>query len=475
MYMYNIICKYFNNNRSFSNKAELLEVIEIINIISNFITCEQKVIKTDNSIRGNIKKQLKYRYDDSTWNVLWTFFSKIEFISDPKIGTGKSVKIVSNDSLYSEDSIIRHAPKKYDISKSEVVYIINKIKDSFMHVDCNGSILYHINNEGTITINNISQDFSLQCKIPISEMKEFIKQIEKYYDDEIMEPDIISKYKYTKTLREKIDKELGVDFVTLRYSNTTRENYQKLEEAYKQELLIKSIQYKGLSAYAYLTFLFDLKKCYPILLSLSEFDCRFKSSEINTYASKILDDLLSGYDLINQYNGELPDYELRRVKDLFFTNNQGKQEGIIYNIMKYNDSIIKNLRNSRSHANFDKQSELFVLFQNSLNNSSINMKGKNDISNFELFGTIDDMLLLLDEINNSNYALSEVVDAVIENDNQEVSSLFFQQLSGFLVNCYCNGSEEIRKKAEIIIDNSVLSKIETVIGMNTAISAKKIR
>lgn len=146
-----------------------------LNEVANYVIFEQTLIKKDN--KSKKKSSIKYRYDEKTYNLINDFFKEITFDGELKVGRAKDVDIKDlPDELAYEN--------KHELSFDDKIYLLDKIKDSFMHLRGNETLYDFDFRNKTIDIHNSADDFSLDCKIPFSTLYKFNRAIKEIYDKE---------------------------------------------------------------------------------------------------------------------------------------------------------------------------------------------------------------------------------------------------------------------------------------------------
>lgn len=446
MNLYNKVCHFYNKDERLNNE-QLEKYIDIIQLITSYVANEQLIIKKDNAYGQNNETRIKYTFQEDTFESIIAFFKSIKFLSIPKIGTKKQVSIVSDsfnieDGIKYKGKIIQDSFENYSLK--DVIYIMDKIKDSFMHINNQEQLLYKVisnNGKGIIRIENMGGEdaFSLNCEIPIEALKQFVESTQKYNIDAHVHENI--------AMHKKIDvkKYESSDFKNLMLNAQTND----------------MLHSKGLIPYSYLTMLQASRYNYPLLPSLYQCECNFNGEQITKLVKNILDSLILYKERLNNllvYNYQLTEKVLDSLKAPIYN--------VIYNMMLYNNEVIRHIRNSISHSNYDFDED-FVRFTDKKNNSSKNIFGTKDVPEFELTGAVNDVYSLFDEINDTKIktrknpddlnddidSLKAISDGVLKHNTHsiqfQIRNAFYEQLKGFLQNCSFSENEEIRKKQKI--------------------------
>lgn len=476
-----VLARAFRSNMIVGEKGLPKDFADALRALSDYILTEQFLVRKDNN--SNIKKNeigseirgydihgnprplknenvIKYHYNSVDYKIIMDFFNKIKFNKPPIIGKGKRVQIVFGDSstpaLYSSD--ISHEMdfkfKNGEPYYADVIYVIDKIKDLLMHTNYLGTTNFNFDPSTGFTKVYLKQtgkvdqgngirtiDFELDCEINIEDILEFCEYIKNRYYEEV--------YIYPSEYVEQRVKTLGISEDLLHDSKEDISYLTYIYNCYNQEDL------RDLYTYAYLSLLSYETKNYPVLFNEDVgglLDWYALNEEYITKVEKILEGIDTLYYEAVNYNRITRNKLLCRQVD---TAGNVTYSGLIYNIAQYNKSIVELLRHSRAHMHLCNLTEdEFVLFTNSLRNSSINKSSVNDNPNFKMFGYIDAFKELFDNITFDKITLDTLYDDIQNKDFSDDLVIWFSQLNQLL----CNLSRFSEELSNEIDDKELLDR-----------------
>ena len=420
--------------------------------IAGYIMYEQAIIKKDNNYSAS---SIKYRYDDNSYKYINDFFSKIEFLSNPLIGKGKTVNIKDLPDKYKY-------PSKHEISIDKKIYILDKIKDSFMHLHGEDTMYDFDFNNRCIVINNVGNDYSLQCKIPFDDLFKFNQKIKINYDKSTPSLDWVDEFLSGNKMYKNIQKiktdNLEDNMYEIRISNNRRiifnpdskdvySFYERGMDGAKSESLRNIINYHVDS---YVTLLLADKKNYPLLASLYNFDFHCENStykqKIDSVMKKMVELYLKWYDDVEVMNQEKLKNEV--LKSFFSIGQNGKEQGFIFDISSINNSIIRFMRNARSHANnkgIDEApfGEENILYYDVSYNSLQNPISSKSVPVFVLEGKKKDFDIFFEELRTKSISNGELYNQIVNElvyDKYDTLEIFLDELDKFIVHCAFEGN-----------------------------------
>lgn len=424
-------------------------------LVADYTMYEQAIIKKDNiSAR---ESTIKYRYSKNSYRYVNEFFSKIQFLSKPIIGKGKTPVI--------KDLPDKHKfPMKHEVPFEEKIYILDKIKDSFMHLHGDDTLYDFDMSDHTIVIRNVGGDFSLECKIPVDELFKFNQRIKLEYDKSTPNLDwvneFLSKSRNLKTMRNVMAHRIyGSDLYQIRISHNRRaiidenNNVIFLEKSLDG---VKSMSVKDLVSYhanSYVTLLMasSSDKNYPLLSGLNNFDYHCENPSYVEMISSItrrMNDF--GFNLLRDMEHMSPENIKGKILDFLFSINKQnkKEEGLICDLAKVNGEVIKRLRNARSHANnrgTDKASfgEENILFYDVSYNSLLNTASEKAEPTFAFQGKKKDFDNLFSEIRTcsmSNAELKEKIENELVLGKSDTLEMLLDEIDRFIIQAAVDGS-----------------------------------
>ncbi len=406
----NLLAKFIDakNNYSYDN----YDFFECINTIADYVMYEQSIIKKNNI--NSCLSNITYTYDSISYDVINDLYNSITFLSKPIIGSSKSV-IVNGCS---------------DTSLPNKIYILDKIKDSFMHLDNNNTKYIFSEDNKSVIIKNVMSDYSLECEIKISDLRYFCDLIKSYYANVDNELELID---YFRLLHES-----GKDIVNIKrgvlkiisiedspekiYSYTNKKGvYQRLES-----------DYLSYHTYSYITALkSETKDNYPILPSLYSSDVFCENSSYKNQCQSILNAMDAKYKSLtsNVLNRHIP-YQKKLDQAMNFLDYTIKSIGNL------NGQIVRSLRNARAHANKGRNEDGDIYFFDVEDNTT----NTNDFK-FALRIQKPKLISLLNEINycpTSNDYIN-ILHNEINTKDFEYLYEYIEYLNNFLYHCALNG------------------------------------
>ena len=424
-------------------------------LVADYTMYEQAIIKKDNI--SSSESTIKYRYSKNSYKYVNEFFSKIQFLSKPVIGKGKTPVIKELPDKY-------QFPMKHEVPFEDKIYILDKIKDSFMHLHGDDTLYDFDMSDHTIVIRNVGGDFSLECKIPVDELFKFNQRIKLEYDKSTPNldwvNDFLSKSRNLKTMRNVMAHRIyGSDLYQIRISHNRRaiidenNNVIFLEKSLDG---VKSMSVKDLVSYhanSYVTLLMASSgnQNYPLLSGFNNFDFHYKNEsyvEQITSITKKMNDF--GFNLLKNIEHLSKEEIHDKIIDfLFMFNKQNKKEkGLICDLAAVNSEIIKCLRNARSHANnkgTDKASfgEENILFYDVSYNSLLNTASEKAEPTFAFQGKKKDFDNLFSEIRTCSMSSAELKEK-IENElvlgKSDTLEMLLDEIDRFIIQAAVDGS-----------------------------------
>lgn len=424
----------------------------LLNEIANYVMYEQAMIKKDSESPHS--STIKYRYDEKSYEYINDFISKITFSPKLKIGKGKKVNIKGMpDELYFE--------LKHEMSFSDKIYILDKIKDSFMHLRDDNTMFDFDYKEGCIVIKNIADDFSLECKIPIKALYEFNRKIKRNYDksaesikwiDRYLE--LLKNYPNDKSPSLNLDRRFILrsprkKYITFKGYNGERLLYYGDYEPKENRMDVKRISratYESYHTASYVASLVSSVKNsnYPLLDYLYDFNFSCSNEELKNKVISIFNKL-EGFYKYAYNNGEYIPYNtlISDLKKLIYSiNSQNHGEnGLIYDISFVHNMIIKNfIRNARSHANLrEEENSTFinntVIYHDVTHNSYLNGDSEKSIPSFVMSGSKQKFDSLFDEVINNSISNAELfteMESQYIDGHEDAYEPFLKQLEGFI-------------------------------------------
>lgn len=367
-----------------------------LNEVANYVIFEQTLIKKDN--KSKKKSSIKYRYDEKTYNLINDFFKEITFDGELKVGRAKDVDIKDlPDELYFENN--------HELPFADKIYLLDKIKDSFMHLRGNNTLYDFDFRNKTIDIHNSADDFALNCKIPFSTLYQFNRAIKEIYDKETPPLNLIETFskeriregvKERAIRRRQFVEENGVHinspagFVAA-MKNGTLVLYEGIKNVNSLSTKCKVVGKKFMDNYytsSYVSSLVASKEesNYPLLGELynGEFDFQCSKKDYIDMMNGIMNRIMKFYDS-NTINLEYIGSDKLKNNVQNFLNNE------IGSICRINNFIVTSLRNARSHANLEETNrEIFgnplMLYHDAHYNSHLNLENENTIPSFYMIG-----------------------------------------------------------------------------------------
>lgn len=424
-----------------------------LNAVANYVMFEQSIIKKDNIPGHSI---IKYRYDAYSYKVINDFFSKIEFAPELVIGSGKSVVVKELPDEY------KH-PSKHEISFEKKLYILDKIKDSFMHLNKDETMYDFDFEKKVVKIKNIGHDYSLICDIPLKALIRFNSLIKVSYDESMPSldwiDDFILNYDTYDKFRGTLMFENSLGLRTMRIGRNRRVIYYPNKNKFYCYFIEKTAHgskslsihdYNGYHTDSYISLLKASSEGmnFPIIDCLYDFDFHCVHKEYKTKIKKFVELLNSFYESIYnniEYKSE-ESVKNAIINFLFFHDKQnGKEKGLICEISSINNMIITQfMRNARSHANnkgIDKKAPLRsenIVFYDVSYNSLQNKISKKTVPLFALKGKRYEFDDFFDDLRTSSVSNADLYDQInnelILGTNDTFESLL-QQLSCVINQC----------------------------------------
>ena len=354
---------------------------------------------------------------------------------------------------------------KHEVPFEDKIYILDKIKDSFMHLR-SGDTLYDFDmSDYTIVIRNVGGDYSLECKIPVDELFKFNQRIKLEYDKSTPSLSWVNEFLF-KSRQMKMMRNVMVhnafvgDAYEMRNLHDKRAvfnpNTNILSFFERGGTDVKRLDLKDLTSYhtnSYVTLLMasSKDKNYPLLSGLNNFDFHCNNSsyvEQITSITKKMNDF--GCNLLSNIEHKKPEVIRKEILEfLYGINKQNNEErGLICALAKVNGEVIKGLRNARSHANnkgVDNASfgEEKILFYDVLYNSIENTASEKSEPKFAFEGKKKDFDRLFSEIRTnsiSNADLYERINNELTLGKSDALELLLDEIDRFIVQAAADDS-----------------------------------
>ena len=398
------------HNYNYNNMA----FFTAINTIADYIMYEQTIIKKDNVIGAS---SITYTPSNVSLNAINELISSINFTQEPIIGSSKSV-IINGD----------------DKSISSNIYLLDKIKDSLMHVQNNMTLYKFDNKYKNIIIENTSDDYSLKCIIPINALIKFNNIIKNNYyniDPEIKWIDQI--YDKTSDIEKKDIRDNNISKLTIgnyyshrvnKYSRVIfkKNSKEKLYAIYGNNKNMYESEYLSYHTYSYLTLLYASNHDYPILNDLYNLNFNCTHPEYIQKCNKIINDMIDFYEN-NNFNSYMP-YEVIKDKVMKHLINRLKDINMI------NKYILTYMRNARSHANKIGNDRLNITYFDVKYNSEELNSSLLSTPTFILEDTNENINILFDKL-----STSIDLDEYINNFESRYLNTFINELGLFILQC----------------------------------------
>lgn len=497
-----VLAKSFRANMMAEGQGLPKEFADALRALSDYILTEQFLVRKDNN--SNIKRNetsseargydiygnprplrseniIKYHFDKEDYKTIMEFFKKIKFNKIPIIGKGKRTVVVFDDKRsvqYSSDTshVMNMKFENGEPYCVDVIYVIDKIKDLLMHTNYRGTTNFrfdpstgfskvYLKQTGKVLQEDGTRivDFELDCEINIEDILTFCESIKnKYYEKVYTYP---SEYVIDRMMTIPLGQDLEYGY----YDDLGYLTY--IYEKYQQEDL------RDFYTYSYLSLLSYETKTYPVLFD-EKVDGLLEWYALNeeyvAKVEKILDGIMTLFIEATNQNRLTRDKLLCRQTD---NNGNVIYSGLIFNIAQYNKLIVELLRHSRAHMHlYNLTEDEYILFTNSLRNSSVNKSSVNDNPNFKMYGYIDGFKQLFDNITFENITLDVLYDDIQNKDFSDALVIWFTQLKQLLFN-FSRFTEELSnqiedkdllnryleagKKARIFINQGALDCIQT--------------
>ena len=423
----------------------------VLNEIAKYVMFEQAIVKKDNVSGG--KGLLKYRYDEKSYKYIKSFFSKIIFLTPPVIGSGKEVVIKDLPEEYKYE--MRH-----EMSFKDKIYILDKIKDSFMHLNGNDTMYDFDFNEKVVVIKNKGRDYSLECKIPFEALFKFNQYIKEEYDNSSPAIEWIDNFfnrgfNPNKVLKLIVDGQ-DLDYREIRVAPTKRVIYIPNTDCYyffekRTYKTLENISH-GISKHDYDRYhtnsYVSLMKAscdgvnYPLLDSLYDFDFKCTQKEYLIRLKSIMDRLIKLYGqvIVSADLGNLAKAKSSIINSLYHNNND-EYVGLIPEISKLNNRIVGNyMRNARSHANNKGVPNCglgneAIMYYDVLYNSFLTATSEKNDPSFILFGGRKDLNNFFDELIDNSFSDEVLFDQInnsVSKNNYDLFELYLEQLNKIL-------------------------------------------
>lgn len=416
------------------------KVFKAINALADYTMYEPMIVKK-NYITNN-QSTISYTYNTNLNQTVRSFYSTIQFDEPPQIGKAKKVEIKGAPVGTNQTEID-------DLEK--MIYVLDKIKDSLMHLDGDETKFTFVDGKFEIKIVNQMSDYSLKCRIPIEEIINFSSYIRNNCcteDKEIRRTTMFIDFsKFASHLLKKFDNSVRIVRVRGRKFVLTDDGLFAYDPSKIKGINSPKQQYYSLKGYntyhtnSYLTSLYVSQESanFPLLpeLYLTDFDCNH--IEYTKNCEKILEryrDFMNMYRIISPY---LPEAEKEKKLTEFFikVNPAGKISGAIYDLALINNLIVKNcLRNARAHANKkeDDTDEKLHLEDRKENDSSTNPPEFSMVISNAKFNN------LLNTITRRNYTNADIgsniaVDISAGDSSGYFLDTFLKQMQLFIEKC----------------------------------------
>ena len=424
----------------------------LIDEISNYVMLEQTLIKKDNGEDASIK----YRYDEDTYKYIDEFISEITFLSEPIIGTKKRVVIkdLPGELMYED---------KHNFSLEDKIYLLDKIKDSFMHLKGDDT-LYDIDfRDNTVTIRNVSNQYALDCKIPFSTLHNFNNRLRKKYLDkyplnseEVMLDDEINRGFRRFSRREFDNASNGSNSSSnqehvVRCENGSIVLYKRLNEnSFGRYKVIAKSALRNCYTSSYVSLLLASREDanYPLLNIASdmevECDRELYIQLMEPLMKKIKNFYWSIYKTIDYFSQEEIN---RKVREFLYREENGKKVGLIQDISYVNNTLVKKLlRNARSHANLEEvdreiPNNPIMSYYDVTSNSHISLDNEKTIPSFVMIGYKNDFDKLFDDIQEhsiSNEDFYNDLNTELSFGRNDLFEEYLSQLEGYIDQAYSN-------------------------------------
>lgn len=432
----------------------------VLGQIAGYTMYEQAIIKKDNNPDGSI---IKYRYDENSYQYINEFFSKIEFLSKPVIGSGKKVVIKDLPDEYKY-------PSKHEVPFEDKIYILDKIKDSFMHLRGEDTMYDFDFNNRCILIKNVAGDYSLECKIPFDDLFKFNQKVKIDYDKSTPSLDWVDQFLFGKNPYKNIKKVLtnnsNDNVYEIRVSNRQRvifnpdsknifSFYEKTFDGTKGTSLKEVVNYH-VDSYVTLLLASSKNMNYPLLGKLYDFDFHCTNQnykdKVNSMMKGMVDLYLSFYDKVGFMDPDRLKTDL--LKCFLYFDQKENEQGFIADMSFINNLIIHFMRNARSHANnkgtdnapFKEEN---ILYYDVSYNSLLNPISSKTEPTFALEGKRRDFDIFFEELRSRSMSNGEFFIQIKNeffNDKYDTLELFLEELDQFIVHCALEGN----KDAEIL-------------------------
>ena len=428
----------------------------ILGQIAGYTMYEQAIIKKDNNPDVSI---IKYRYDENSYKYINELFSKIDFLSKPVIGSGKKVVIKDLPDKYKY-------PSKHETSLEDKIYILDKIKDSFMHLRGEDTMYDFDFNNRCIIIKNVASDYSLECKIPFDDLFKFNQKVKIDYDKSTPSLDWVDDFLLGKRaypdMKKLITGNSDDNIYEIRVSGGKRvifnpdskdvfSFYEKTSGGARGTNL-RGIMNYHVDSYVTLLLASNDNKNYPLLGKLYNFNFHCTNQnyqdKVNSMMREMVDLYLSLYDKAEYMNSDRLKAEL--LKKFLYIDQSDSERGFIADISQINNSIIHFMRNARSHANnrgTDKApfKDENILYYDVSYNSLLNPISSKSEPTFALEGKKKDFDVFFEELRTRSMSNREfyvqIMNELFE-DKYDTLELFLEELEQFIFHCALEGNHD---------------------------------
>ena len=396
------------NNYSYDN----YDFFNAINTVADYVMYEQAIILKNNIDRNNAT--ITYVYDNFSSSAIEDFYDSITFLSEPVIGSAKSV-IIQGES---------------DEELSKKIYVIDKIKDSLMHLSGDNTKYVFSSDNKKMTIRNVMSDYSLECVIDISALRHFCDLIKSYYVDVDNELEWIDYLRMAHNsgydVIDKIDRVIKIETI----EGTPEKIYSCTSN--KGVVVRTESDYQSYHTYSYLTSLnSERKDNYPILPSLYSKNVFCENSSYKEQCQSILNTMNSKYISLTH-----------NVTNKHITSDKKLSQAIsfldytIKSIGSLNGHIIRSLRNARAHANKTSNDDCDIYFFDVDDNTTVN-----DDFKFGLRIQKQQLMVLLNEINlcPTPEDFTNILHSEISSKEFNLLYEYIEYLYMFLNYCLFNG------------------------------------
>lgn len=404
-------------NKNYNSETQYF--LNAINIISNYTMYEQTIIKKDSV--SSVKSKIEYTYDKLSYSAIKKLIDNINFIEEPTIGASKEVILLNS----SEDEI------------KNKIYILDKIKDSFMHLN-NDLTMYEFDDEySKIYINNVSHDFSLKCVIPIKDLKEFNDTIKNNFfieDDEIKwVSDIKNSNKYSNITKYKnIEILKSKEGRVIKINGSPQNIYYKY---YQDNDNILESEYLSYHTYSYLSLLKSTCFEYPILNSLYNLNIYTNHIEFISKSNSIINNMVNFYTKYSSVYEYLTSEKRANYLSRYMSM-------LINDLSQINLYLLSYMRNARAHANKLGDNNYNIYYYNVKDNTKKLNQTQESTPTFIIKDTNININKLFEEINDYSITKDDYTKLITDLINNGVYNEFIddylRQVYNYIILCKRN-------------------------------------